>query len=102
MQVQLNTKILINIFLSFDKKIFLAQINIRREINMLRRLFKGLFKKEHTVCYTIKEDVGEVHIVRILNSYKDKSTAYYDLSKLLTKNITEDELLEKFTEKHIK
>lgn len=33
---------------------------------MLRKLFKGLFKKEHTVCYTIKEDVGEVHVVMFL------------------------------------
>ena len=70
-------------------------------INIFKNFFRKLFKKEHTVCYTIKEDIGEVYIVRILNSYKDLDDAHYDLSKLLTNNMTEDELLDEFTKKHV-
>ena len=63
-------------------------------------MLKKFLKRKHTICYMVTEDSAGFYIVKVMNSYKDKSEAYSELAKLLSKDVTEDELLNKFTDKH--
>jgi len=59
-----------------------------------------LFKKKHKKTgYLVHQSATKYALCKILNEYTDKDQAKEDLIKLLTKKITEEDLLDRFDTK---
>lgn len=63
-----------------------------------------IIDNETIMGYLIHEyDNGRVALCRILNEYdsKDKEDANYDFAALITNNVTDEKILEKYSKKDI-
>lgn len=64
------------------------------------KYIKNKFFKNHKKCYIIhSNEIGEFHVCKVLNIYDSKNKAVEDLSRLLSKSISEIDILENFNER---
>ena len=66
----------------------------------IKKTVLEILTKHLKKCYVIHEnDVKEVQLCKVLNTYTDKNEAKKDLIKLLVHKTTEQDILQVFTNK---